>query len=106
MLWVYAVFMAIGAGQGAFMPSAMNLVYDFAEERDTKTYMALVDTMLAPFVLIYIVGIGYMVRFGNYTLSLYIIGASLFLGMAILYFVVHDPKQSSEHAFNVDGFSS
>jgi len=98
--------MAIGAGQGAFMPSAMNLVYDFAKERDTKTYMALVDTMLAPFVLIFIVGIGYMVRFGNYTLSLYIIGASLFLGMAILHFVVHDPKQSSEHAFNVDGFSS
>jgi hypothetical protein len=65
-----------------------------------------VDTMLAPFVLIFIVGIGYMVRFGNYILSLYIIGASLFLGMAILYFVVHDPKQSSEHAFNVDGFSS
>ena len=106
MLWVYAVFMAIGAGQGAFMPSAMNLIYDFAKERDTKTYMALVDTMLAPFVLIFIVGIGYMVRFGNYTLSLYIIGASLFLGMAILHFVVRDPKQSSEHAFNVDGFSS
>jgi MFS family permease len=106
MLWVYAVFMAIGAGQGAFMPSAMNLVYDFAEERDTKTYMALVDTLLAPFVLIFIVGIGYLIRFGDYTLSLYMIGASLFLGMVILHFVVRDPKKPTEHAFNVDGFSS
>jgi len=106
MLWVYAIFMAIGAGQGAFMPSAMNLVYDFAEERDTKTYMALVDTMLAPFVLIYILGIGYIVQFSNYTLSLYIIGTSLLLGIAILHFFVHDPKQSAEYVFNVDGFSS
>jgi len=106
MLWVYAIFMAIGAGQGAFMPSAMNLIYDFAEERDTKIYMALVDTVLAPFVVIYILSIGYIVRVGNYTLSLYIIGTSLLLGIALLHFVVRDPKRLVEHGFNVDGFSS
>ena len=36
MFWVYSVFIAVGAGQGSFMPSAMNLIYDFAE-RDKKT---------------------------------------------------------------------
>jgi hypothetical protein len=98
--------MAIGVGQGAFMPSAMNLVYDFADERDTKTYMALVDSFLAPFVLIFIMGIGALIRVGNYTISLYILGTSIILGMLILQFIVRDPKHSAETAFHVDGFSS
>jgi len=106
MLWVYAIFMAIGAGQGAFMPSAMNLVYDFAEDRDTKTYMALVDSFLAPFVLIFIVGIGSLIRIGDYTTSLYILGTSLIIGMLILQFIVRDPKLPAETAFHVNGFSS
>jgi MFS family permease len=106
MFWVYGIFMAIGVGQGAFMPSAMNLVYDFAAERDTKTYMALVDSFLAPFVLIFIIGIGALVQVGNYTTSLYILGTSIILGMLILQFIVRDPKHSAEPAFHVDGFSS
>ncbi len=106
MLWVYAIFMAIGAGQGAFMPSAMNLVYDFAEDRDTKTYMALEDSFLAPFALIFIVGIGSLFRIGDYTTSLYILGTSLIIGMLILQFIVRDPKLPAETAFHVDGFSS
>ena len=106
MYWVYGIFMAIGVGQGAFMPSAMNLVYDFAEDRDTKTYMALVDSFLAPFVLIFIVGIGILIRMDHYTTSLYIIAASLLIGMGVLQFVVRDPKESSETQFHVDGFSS
>ena len=106
MFWVYGIFIAIGVGQGAFMPSAMNLVYDFAEERDTKTYMALVDSFLAPFVLIFIVGIGFLVRMGDYTISLYILGTSLIVGMLILQFVVRDPKHPADAKFLVDGFSS
>ena len=106
MFWVYGIFMAIGVGQGAFMPSAMNLVYDFADERDTKTYMALVDSFLAPFVLIFIMGIGALIRVGHYTISLYILGTSIILGMLILQFIVRDPKHSAETAFHVDGFSS
>jgi hypothetical protein len=106
MFWVYGIFIAIGVGQGAFMPSAMNLVYDFANDRDTKTYMALVDSFLAPFVLIFIMGIGALIRVGNYTISLYILGTSIILGMLILQFIVRDPKHSLETAFHVDGFSS
>ena len=106
MFWVYGIFMAIGVGQGAFMPSAMNLVYDFSAERDTKTYMALIDSFLAPFVLIFIMVIGALVRVGNYTISLYILGTSIILGMLILQFIVRDPKHSAEPVFHVDGFSS
>jgi len=106
MFWVYGIFMAIGVGQGAFMPSAMNLVYDFANERDTKIYMALVDSFLAPFVLIFIMGIGALVQDSNYATALGILGTSIILGMLILQFIVHDPKLSAETSFHVDGFST
>ena len=65
MLWVYCVFIAVGAGQGSFMPSAMNLIYDFAGERDKKTYMALIDSFLAPFALVFILGITDLFRIGR-----------------------------------------
>ena len=106
MFWVYGIFISIGVGQGAFMPSAMNLVYDFANERDTKTYMALIDSFLAPFVLIFIMCIGALVQGSHYTTSLCILGTSIILGMMILQFIVRDPKFSAETSFHVDGFSS
>ncbi len=95
MLWVYGVFIAVGAGQGAFMPSAMNLIYDFAGERDKKTYMALIDSFLAPFALIFILGIGSLVNNNEYILSLYIMGSCLFIAIIILYFFVNDPKHNT-----------
>ena len=94
MLWVYCVFIAVGSGQGAFMPSAMNLIYDFAGERDKKTYMALIDSFLAPFALIFILGIGSLVNNSEYILSLYIMGSCLFIAIIILYFFVKDPKHN------------
>jgi MFS family permease len=106
MIWVYGIFIAIGAGQGAFMPSAMNLIYDFAEDRDTKTYMALVDSLLAPFVLVFILGIGALIRNGDYITSLNILGLSLFIGILILQFVVRDPKHKDHPSIYTDGFSS
>ncbi|GIS53426.1 hypothetical protein Ct9H90mP29_04680 [bacterium] len=36
MLWVYGIFIAIGIGQGAFMPSAMNLFMIFQMEKMPK----------------------------------------------------------------------
>ena len=95
MLWVYCVFIAVGSGQGAFMPSAMNLIYDFAGERDKKTYMALIDSFLAPFALIFILGIGSLVNNGEYILSLFIMGGCLFIAIIILYFFVKDPKHNT-----------
>ena len=95
MLWVYCIFIAVGAGQGTFMPSAMNLIYDFAGERDKKTYMALIDSFLAPFALIFILGIGSLVNNCEYILSLFIMGGCLFIAIIILYFFVKDPKHNT-----------
>ena len=107
MLWVYLVFISIGAGQGSFMPSAMNLIYDFAGERDKKTYMALIDSFLAPFALVFILGIGSLINKGEYILSFYILGACLLLAIIILQFFVKDPKDNSNQIISsIDRFSS
>ena len=95
MLWVYSIFIVIGAGQGSFMPSAMNLIYDFAGDRDKKTYMALIDSFLAPFALAFIIGIGVLVNRGEFVLSFYILGISLLLAIIILQFFVKDPRENT-----------
>ena len=33
---VYYIFIFVGAGQGELMPSAMNLIYDFAKDKNKK----------------------------------------------------------------------
>ena len=106
MFWVYGIFIAIGIAQGAFLPSAMNLVYDFAEERDTKTYLALIDTLLAPFIFLFITLIGKMVQSGLYEASFFIIATGISISILILYFAVKDPKIKNKNSFHVDGFSS
>ena len=92
MFWVYCIFISIGAGQGAFMPSAMNLIYDFADLEDKKTYMALIDSFLAPFSLMFLVGIGFLITKNQFVFSFYIIGTCLLIALLILYFNVKDPK--------------
>ena len=92
MFWVYCIFISIGAGQGAFMPSAMNLIYDFADLEDKKTYMAIIDSFLAPFSLMFLVGIGFLITKNQFVFSFYIIGFCLFIALLILYFYVKDPK--------------
>jgi len=106
MYWVYAIFITIGAGQGAFMPSAMNLVYDFAGERDTKTYMALIDSFMAPFVVLFLIVIGFLVHQHNYSLVLNILGSCLLFSIILLHFLVKDPRHSKEPPIYADGFSS
>ena len=106
MYWVYGIFITIGAGQGAFMPSAMNLVYDFAGERDTKTYMALTDSFLAPFVVFFLFGIGFLIQKNNYFLVLNILGGCLLFSIILLHFLVQDPRHSKKPAIYADGFSS
>ena len=92
MFWVYCIFISIGAGQGAFMPSAMNLIYDFADLEDKKTYMALIDSFLAPFSLMFLLGIGFLITKNQFVLSFCIIGFCLLIALLILYFFVKDPK--------------
>ncbi len=106
MYWVYAIFVTIGIGQGAFFPSSMNLVYDFAGDRDTKTYMALTDSFLAPFVVLFLFGIGFLIQKNNYFLVLNILGGCLLFSIILLHFLVKDPRHSMEPAIYEDGFSS
>ena len=106
MYWVYAIFITIGVGQGAFFPSSMNLVYDFAGDRDTKTYMALTDSFLAPFVVLFLFGIGFLIQKNNYFLVLNILGGCLLFSIILLHFLVQDPRHSKEPPIYADGFSS
>ena len=96
MIWVYSIFICIGCGQGYFMPSAMNLVYDFAGERDKKTYMALIDSFLAPFALLFLLIIGYLINQNSYKLSFVILGLCLSISIIIIQFFVKDPKSKYE----------
>ena len=96
MTWVYCIFICIGCGQGYFMPSAMNLVYDFAGERDKKTYMALIDSFLAPFALLFLLIIGYLINQNSYKLSFVILGLCLSISIIIIQFFVRDPKYKNE----------
>lgn len=91
MIWVYGVFLCIGIANGAFMPSAMNLVYDFAGDRDNKLYIALIDSVLAPFVILFIVLVGILTELKLFFIALIAIGGSLFVGFMVLILFVKDP---------------
>ena len=106
MLWVYGIFIAIGIGQGAFMPSAMNLIYDFSNGENAKTYMALIDSLLAPFILIFIIFIGWLIENEIYTFALNVLFGSLVIGISLLLFKVKDPKKHGKSLVHIDGFSS
>jgi MFS family permease len=92
MIHVYAIFLALGLGHGGFMPSAMNMVYEFAESRDSKTYMALIDTFLAPFVLLMVVGASLLNPIIG-TRNLFILSGMLIaIGLLLLTFWVKEPR--------------
>ncbi len=91
MFGVYTVFIFLGFGLGAFMPASMNMVYSFAGKNDSKLYMALVDTFLAPFILITIFAAAYISEIFGTTLLFWIIAGMLCVGLAIMIFYVKDP---------------
>ena len=91
MYWVYGVFLCIGMANGAFMPAAMNLVYDFAGDKDNKLYMALIDSFLAPFVVFFIFMTSILTEWGYFLSALSGLGVSLLIGLLILILLVKDP---------------
>ena len=92
MIHVYAIFLSLGLGHGGFMPSAMNMVYEFAESRDSKTYMALIDTFLAPFVLLMIIGASVLDPIiGTHNLFV-LAGFLIAIGLLLLTFWVKEPR--------------
>lgn len=101
MTGVYLVFFFIGIGMGAFMPSAMNLVYSFAGKRDGKLFMALIDTTIAPFTLLSIILAGIITQSLGAVWTFYFIGIFLVLGILILILFVKDPANNDEHTNNI-----
>ena len=91
MFGVYAVFIFLGFGLGSFMPASMNMVYSFAGKNDSKLYMALVDTFLAPFILITIFTAAYISETFGTVLLFWVIAGMLCLGLLIMIFYVRDP---------------
>ncbi|MFQ6611607.1 MAG: MFS transporter [Fidelibacterota bacterium] len=93
MIWVYLIFIFLGIASGAFMPSSMSLVYGFAGVKgDSQIYMALIDTILAPFILIAIILSGILSATMGVVVLFKIIGILLIAGLLILLFKVHDPE--------------
>ncbi len=74
------------------MPSAMNMVYEFAESRDSKTYMALIDTFLAPFVLLMIIGASILDPIIGTRNLFILLGALIVIGLLQLIFWVKEPR--------------
>ena len=101
MIWVYGIFIFLGLAQGAFMPAAMSLVFDFAgEQGDNKMIMALIDTILSPFILIAITIGGILSETAGLTFLFRILGALMLAGFLIMIFLVRDPHHESEMAPN------
>ena len=92
MLFVYTIFLFLGFGLGSFMPSTMNLIYDFARKGDNKIYMALTETCLAPFTFFAIIIVGGMSGIISNDTILSSIGIFLVIGILLLIFRVKDPK--------------
>jgi len=80
----------------------MNLVYDFAGNRDTKTYMALIDTILAPFVLLIIIASATLSSIFGPKSVLISVAGMLIVGILLLIFVVKDPGTKRQ----IERFSS
>ena len=96
MIWVYSIFLCIGISAGAFMPSAMNLVYDFSGDRENKLYMALIDTFLAPVTVIFLLIASFLTEWGYFLTAIIGIGGCLLVSLIILIFFVRDPRENSE----------
>ena len=96
MVHVYIVFLFLGLGLGAFMPSAMNLIYKFADGGDNKIYMALTDTVLEPFTFLAITILGGVSELIDMDIILIVIGAFLIIGIFIMIFFVDDPSNHNK----------
>ena len=96
MVHVYIVFLFLGLGLGAFMPSATNLIYKFADGGDNKIYMALTDTVLAPFTFLAITIVGGVSELIDMDIILIVIGAFLLIGIFIMIFFVDDPSNQDK----------
>ena len=92
MFWVYGIFFFLGMAQGAFFPAAMSIVFDFAGEKgDNKMIMALIDTILSPFILMAIIAGGILSESVGFVILFRILGALMLAGLFTIIFLVREP---------------
>jgi MFS family permease len=101
MIWVYVIFVFLGMGLGGFLPSSMNLVYDFAGNRDNKLYMAMIDTFLAPFILIAIILAGSLSSVISTEWLFISAGIFILIGLILMVFTVRDPSFQSSSELTI-----
>lgn len=98
MLQTYLIFIFLGMGQGGFLTSAMSLVFEFAGEHgDKKVYFALIDSLTAPFVLLFIILVGLLIPVYGTPAILLGLGAFVLLGTVFLTFFTKEPKVLRTH---------
>ena len=101
MFWVYGIFIFLGMAQGAFFPSAMSIVFDFAGEKgDNKMIMALIDTILSPFILMAIIVGGILSETVGFIILFRILGVLMFAGLLTIIFFVREPHHESSISVN------
>jgi MFS family permease len=101
MFWVYGIFIFLGMSQGAFFPSAMSIVFDFAGEKgDNKMIMALIDTILSPFILMAIIAGGILSETVGFIILFRILGVLMFAGLLTIIFFVREPHHESSISVN------
>lgn len=102
MIWIYGIFVCLGLAQGAFMPAAMSLVFDFAGKKgDNKMIMALIDTILSPFILIAIIAGGILSESVGFVILFRILGALMLAGLFTIIFLVREPYHETNLSKNL-----
>ncbi|MFQ6673353.1 MAG: MFS transporter [Fidelibacterota bacterium] len=91
MAQTYLIFIFLGLGKGGFLTSAMSLVYEFAGQEDKKIYFALIDSLTAPFVLLFIVLVGLLIPIFGIPIVLVGIGLIVVLGILSLMLLTKEP---------------
>jgi len=93
MMHTYLIFVFLGIGQGGFLTTSMSLIFEFAgDEGDKKIYFALTDSLIAPFVVIFIILSGIFIPSHGIATVLVGLGFFIVLGTLSLAFFTKEPK--------------
>lgn len=94
--WLTIIFILLGAGIGAELTSALNIILEFCEPADRPTYIGLTNTLLAPtFALAPLLG-GWIATWTNGYSTLFLTTAIVAaLGALMLLFWVREPRQAT-----------
>jgi MFS family permease len=100
-VWFYLIYALIGASTGILFTTTLNLVVEFATPAERVAYIGLHGTLIAPATLVAPLLGGWIAQFAGFRPLFAIAAACGFLGLAILTFLVRDPRHRQVAAGNV-----